>query len=161
MSTSWYAERVPNWLNREEDAAWRGYRRMRLLLDLQIARDLANDSGLSEADYDVLSTLSETDERRMRLSDLAAHMLWSKSRLSHHTARMQQRGLVVREDCTDDGRGSWVVLTDEGMDVIRAAAPAHVASVRRHMIDLLTVDERAALAALSNRVADRLLAPAS
>src|SRR5688572_643779 len=86
MSTSWYAGPVPKWLTREEDAAWRGYRRMRLLLDLQIARDLVKDSGLSEADYDVLSTLSETAGRRMRLSDLAAHMLWSKSRLSHHTA---------------------------------------------------------------------------
>ena len=156
MSTTSYAGPVPKWLNREEAAAWRGYRRMRLLLDLQIARDLAKDSGLSEADYDVLSTLSETDGRRMRLSDLAAHMLWSKSRLSHHTARMQQRGLVVREDCADDGRGSWVVLTDAGMDVIVAAAPAHVASVRRHMIDLLSAEERAALASLSNRVADRL-----
>ncbi len=159
MSTGCYAGRVPKWLNREEDAAWRGYRRMRLLLDLQIARDLAKDSGLSEADYDVLSTLSETDGRRMRLSDLAAHMLWSKSRLSHHTGRMQQRGLVVREDCADDGRGSWVVLTDEGMDVIRAAAPAHLESVRRHMIDLLTDDERAALASLSNRIANRLNSP--
>jgi DNA-binding MarR family transcriptional regulator len=158
MSTIFgYRERVPRWLNREEDAAWRGYRRMRLLLDLQIARDLANDSGLSEADYDVLSTLSETDERRMRLSDLAEHMLWSKSRLSHHTARMQQRGLVVREECVDDGRGSWVVLTDEGMATIRAAAPDHVASVRRHMIDLLTADERAALTSLSHRIVERLM----
>lgn len=147
---------MPKWLNREEDAAWRGYRRMRVLLDLQIARDLASDSGLSEADYDVLSTLSETDGRCMRLSDLAAHMLWSKSRLSHHTVRMQQRGLVIREEDVDDGRGSWVVLTDAGMDVIRAAAPPHVASVRRHMIDLLTADERDALASLSNRIADRL-----
>jgi DNA-binding MarR family transcriptional regulator len=156
MSTTCYAEAVPKWLNRKEDAAWRGYRRMRLLLDLQIARDLASDSGLSEADYDVLSTLSETAGRRMRLSELAEHMLWSKSRLSHHTVRMQQRGLVMRQEDVDDGRGSWVVLTDDGMALIRAAAPPHVASVRRHMIDLLTPDERDALASLSNRIADRL-----
>ena len=147
---------MPKWLTREEDAAWRGYRRMRLLLDLQIARDLANDSGLSEADYDVLSTLSETAGHRVRLGDLAAHMLWSTSRLSHHTSRMQQRGLVVREECLDDGRGSGVVLTEEGMATIRAAAPDHVASVRRHLIDLLTPGERAALTSLSNRVVERL-----
>ena len=129
---------------------------MRLVLDLQIARDLAADSGLSEADYDVLSTLSETGGRRMRLGDLAAHMLWSKSRLSHHTARMQQRGLVVREDCADDGRGSWVVLTDEGMATIRAAAPAHVASVRRHLIDLLTPEQVEALGTAAASVVQHL-----
>jgi hypothetical protein len=46
---------TPNWLSAREAHAWRGYRRMRALLDLQLARDLARDSGLSEADYDVLS----------------------------------------------------------------------------------------------------------
>ena len=148
---------TPKWLTVEEAAAWRGYRRMRQLLDLQLARDLARDSGLSEADYDVLSTLSEHDGHRMRLSELAAHMLWSKSRLSHHTARMQQRGLVVREECLDDARGSWVVLTAAGLKVIHEAAPPHVDSVRRHFVDLLTDDETAALTALSNRVIDHLV----
>ena len=79
------------WLSAEEARAWLGYRRMHALLDLQISRDLARDSGLSEADYDVLSTLSESPEQMLRLGDLAAHMLWSKSRLSHHITRMQQR----------------------------------------------------------------------
>jgi DNA-binding MarR family transcriptional regulator len=147
---------TPNWLSAREAHAWRGYRRMRALLDLQLARDLARDSGLSEADYDVLSTLSETEGHRMRLSELAAHMLWSKSRLSHHTARMQQRGLVVREDAIDDGRGSVVVLAPAGLRAVEAAAPGHVASVRRHLIDLLSDEELAALDALSHRVIGKL-----
>ena len=146
----------PRWLNDREMRAWIGYRRMRLLLDLQINRDLMNESGLSEPDYDVLSDLSQTEGHRMRLSDLAAHMRWSKSRLSHHVTRMQQRGLVDREECADDGRGSMLVLTPRGERAIVAAAPGHVASVRRHIIDLLTDEELDALDAISRRVVDLL-----
>ncbi len=136
--------------------AWIGYRRMRLLLDLQLQRDLMSQSGLSEPDYDVLSNLSEAEGRKKRLSELAAHMRWSKSRLSHHLARMEQRGLVERHECPGDARGSMVVLTDEGWEAIVEAAPGHVASVRRHMIDLLTDDELDALADLSHRIVEHL-----
>lgn len=129
------------WLSKAEARSWRGYRRMRALLDLQIRRDLARDSGFSDADYDVLSNLSEAEGRRLRLSELAALMLWSKSRLSHHVTRMDQRGLVTREECPSDARGAVVVLTEAGWDAIEAAAPLHVESVRRHFIDLLSDEE--------------------
>jgi DNA-binding MarR family transcriptional regulator len=148
--------RAPRWLDPAEDRAWRGYRRMRALLDLQINRDLARDAGLSEPDYDVLSNLSETEGYRWRLSDLAARMLWSKSRLSHHLTRMQQRGLVTREDCPEDGRGAVVVLTQGGLRAIQAAAPDHVASVRRHLIDLLSPDQIAALGDITETVLSHL-----
>ncbi len=148
----------PRWLTDREARAWRGYRRMRLLLDLRLARDLARDTGLSEADYDVLSTLSETLTRRMRLGDLAADMGWSKSRLSHQVSRMQNRRLVHREEAPDDGRGSVVVLSPAGLQAIEAAAPFHVASVRRHLVDLLTEDEIACLDAVARRVIKRLTA---
>jgi DNA-binding MarR family transcriptional regulator len=144
------------WLSEREQRAWIGYRRMRLLLDLQLSRELMSQSGLSEPDYDVLSNLSETPGQQMRLTDLARHMRWSKSRLSHHVTRMQQRGLVQRQECTDDGRGSVLVLTDEGRRTIEMAAPGHVASVRKHLIDLLTEEEIEVLAAVSHRVAARL-----
>jgi DNA-binding MarR family transcriptional regulator len=149
----------PRWLTEPEDRAWRGYRRMRTLLNLQLGRDLMRESGLSEADYDVLSGLSETQGHRMRLSELAAQMLWSKSRLSHHITRMQQRGLVRREECEGDARGSVIVLTDAGWQTIVDAAPGHVTSVRRHMIDLLTEEEIEALASLSHRVVGHLARP--
>jgi DNA-binding MarR family transcriptional regulator len=142
----------PRWLNDREMRAWLGYRRMRLLLDLQLNRELMSQSGLSEPDYDVLSDLSQASGRRMRLSDLAAHMRWSKSRLSHHVTRMQQRGLVDREECADDGRGSVLVLTRAGLRAIEAAAPGHVASVRTHLIDLLTNDEIDTLGSITERV---------
>ncbi len=146
----------PRWLDEQENRAWRGYRRMRRLLDLELARELMQDAGLSEPDYDVLSDLSETPEQRLRLSELADRMLWSRSRLSHHISRMQQRGLVTREECATDGRGSVVVLTPAGRRAIEAAAPGHVAAVRRHLIDRLTPAEVAALGTLSQRVIDHL-----
>lgn len=144
------------WLTPDESRAWRGYRRMRTLLDLQVARDLTRDAGLSEADYDVLSHLSETEGHRVRVHELATRMLWSKSRLSHHLTRMQQRGLVCREECDSDARGAFVTLTADGLRTIETAAPDHVASVRRHFIDLLTTEQIATLAALSDTVVSHL-----
>jgi DNA-binding MarR family transcriptional regulator len=146
----------PAWLDDAEARAWRGYMRMRTLLHAQIVRDLARESGLSGPDYDVLSNVSEAEGRRSRLGDLAARMAWSKSRLSHHITRMEQRGLVTREDCTSDGRGAFVVLTDAGLRAIQAAAPGHVASVRRHFIDLLSRDQLDALAEITQTVVRRL-----
>jgi DNA-binding MarR family transcriptional regulator len=146
----------PLWLDDAEARAWRGYMRMRTLLHAQIVRDLAREAGLSGPDYDVLSNVSEAEGRRVRLGDLAARMAWSKSRLSHHITRMERRGLVTREDCSSDGRGAFVVLTDAGLRAIQAAAPGHVASVRRHFIDLLSTEQLDALAEISQTVVRRL-----
>jgi DNA-binding MarR family transcriptional regulator len=142
----------PQWLSQAQARAWLGYRRMRALLDLQLTRDLARNSGLSEADYDVLSSVSEAAGHSMRLGDLAAHMLWSKSRLSHHVARMERRGLVARQDCASDGRGAVLTLTEAGWQAIRDAAPGHVESVRTHFLDLLTAEQVQALAGITETV---------
>jgi DNA-binding MarR family transcriptional regulator len=146
-------------LNPPQERAWRGYRRMRTLLDLQLARDLAAESGLSESDYDVLSALTERPGPRWRASELAAQLLWSSSRLAHHVGRMERRGLVAREPCDDDARGATVTLTDAGRAVLREAAPHHVASVRRHFIGLLTDDEADVLARISAKVIEHLAGP--
>ncbi|WP_324604791.1 MarR family transcriptional regulator [Streptomyces lavendulae] len=116
------------------------------LVNAEIARDLGQDSGLSEADYDVLSVLGQTDGHRMRISALAELMRWSRSRLSHQLTRMEQRGIVRREEVATDGRGAEVVLTDTGVAAITDAAPLHVESVRRHLIDILTPEQLRALA---------------
>ncbi|GAA1675469.1 MarR family transcriptional regulator [Fodinicola feengrottensis] len=145
------------WLTGPEQRAWRGYRRMRALLDLQITRDLIQD-GLSDGDYDVLTGLSETPGQRLRLTELATLMHWSTSRLSHQVSRMQRRGLVDREEVAADGRGAEVVLTAAGLATIEAAAPAHVSSVREHFIDLLTAEQLKVLAELTETVVDHLSA---
>jgi DNA-binding MarR family transcriptional regulator len=141
------------WLSPAEQRAWRAYRRMVLLADAEIARDLARDSGLSMPDYTVLTALSEAAEGRRRLSELAGRMQWSASRVSHHVSRMEQRGLVRRAGCDEDLRGAWVEITDAGWAAIRAAAPDHVASVRTHLIDLLTPEQVDTLAEIGETVA--------
>lgn len=148
-----------NWLTQREERAWRAYRRMQTVLPAQLARDLVRDSALTDPDYDVLSTLSERPGHRWQLRDLAAKMLWSRSRLSHHIARMESRGLVAREDDPADRRGCMIVLTDDGRRTLDKAAPQHVASVREHFVDLLTDDEIATLTQLAERVVDRLSQP--
>jgi DNA-binding MarR family transcriptional regulator len=143
---------MAKWLTDEEQRAWRAYRRMVLLVDAEVARELSHDSGLSMPDYQVLSALSESADLRCRLSELATSMQWSASRLSHHVSRMEQRGLVRRADCASDARGAFVVVTDQGLGAIRRAAPDHVASVRRHLIDLLTPEQIAALSEIGETV---------
>lgn len=145
----------PRWLDETEQRAWRGFLHMTELLKAQLGRDLQKETGLSDADYSVLVHLSEIDGRRMRMSDLAGRLLWSKSRLSHQVARMEDRGLVRREECPTDARGSFAVLTDKGFKVIEHAAPFHVESVRRHLIDRLTRDDLLTLV----RIADTVVAP--
>jgi DNA-binding MarR family transcriptional regulator len=144
------------WLTAPQERAWRRYRHMRTLLDLQIARDLQRDSGLSDADYDVLSTLSEKPEGSWRARDLAGRLLWSTSRLAHHVGRMEHRGLVARQPCADDARGALISLTEQGRDTLAEAAPLHVASVRRHLIGLLTAEEVAALDTIAEKVITHL-----
>jgi DNA-binding MarR family transcriptional regulator len=131
---------------------------MRTLLDLQIARDLKTDSGLSEADYDVLSTLSESPDNAWRARELATRLLWSTSRLAHQAGRMERRGLVTRVAVEGDARGATVALTEKGLDVLRAAAPFHVASVRRHLVDVLSPSDVKALDRIATKVVDHLTA---
>jgi DNA-binding MarR family transcriptional regulator len=140
------------WLSEQEQRAWRAYLRMVLLLDAEVARDLARESGLSMPDYHVLAAVSEAPEQRLRLSELANSIQWSASRLSHHVSRMQQRGLVARAECDEDGRGAFVVLTDKGLQAIKDAAPGHVESVRKHLINVLTAEQLTALTQIGEAV---------
>lgn len=144
------------WLTPNQERAWRRYRRMRTLLDLQLARDLRTDSALSEPDYDVLSTLSESPEGAWRARDFAARLRWSTSRLAHQIRRMEDRGLVSRSGSDDDGRGAVVALTEQGWSTLRAAAPQHVDSVRRNLIDVLTESDIKALDRIAGKVVAHL-----
>ena len=146
----------PRWLDDKEDAAWRGHLRMSWLLDAAVARDLAADAGLSHPDYYVLVGLSEAEGRRMRMNELAAGIQWSKSRLSHQIARMEVRGLVRREGCPGDARGTFAVLTPAGLRAIERAAPSHVESIRRHLFDVLSREQVAALADVTATVVAHL-----
>ncbi|TDC80416.1 MarR family winged helix-turn-helix transcriptional regulator [Streptomyces hainanensis] len=138
------AAQETRWLSEAEQRAWRTHLEVTKLLTHQLERDL-QPFGLTMNDYEILVNLSESDERRMRMSDLAAATLQSKSRLSHQITRMERAGLVRRENCDSDKRGLFAVLTDEGWETMRDVAPHHVASVRRHFVDLLSPEDLKAL----------------
>jgi DNA-binding MarR family transcriptional regulator len=145
---------VVEWLSADEEQAWRAFRRMLTALPARLGRDLARDSELSSADYEVLSTLSEKPNHRWELKDLAAKMEWSRSRLSHHASRMEGRGLVDKEADPQDARGCILHLTDQGYAVLEVAAQHHLVSVRRRFVDHLSRDELALLREVSARIAD-------
>ena len=149
----------PRWLTKREERAWRGYMRMRALLDLQISRDLSRDSGLSTADYEVLVSLSETHGHRVRLHELAEAIKWSTSRLAHHLDRMSRRDLVRKEEHPENRRAAVVVLTPTGLRTIEEAAPLHLESVRRHFVDLLTEEQIDVLAEATETVIEHLRHP--
>lgn len=132
------------WLSAAEQRAWRTHLDVSRLLMYQLERDL-QPFGLTMNDYEILVNLSEEEEHRMRMSELAARTLQSKSRLSHQITRMENAGLVRRESCESDKRGLYAVLTEEGWRTMRKVAPHHVDSVRQHFIDLLPPDGLAAL----------------
>ncbi|TDE41422.1 MarR family transcriptional regulator [Nonomuraea mesophila] len=131
---------APRWLSPAEQRAWRTQLALHKLLMHRLDRELQEFS-LTVNDYEILVNLSESPERRMRMSDLADATIQSRSRLSHQISRMEAKGLVTREDCHDDRRGTFAVLTDEGWETIRRVAPFHVAGVREHFVDRLTDEQ--------------------
>jgi DNA-binding MarR family transcriptional regulator len=147
---------MSQWLTDDEQRAWRGLVQMTSRLDARLNRELQQSSGLSLADYDVLVLLTEAPDGRLRMFELVDDLQWEQSRLSHHVARMQRRGLVAREECTTDKRGAFVVLTDAGRDAIEKAAPPHVDAVRRLVFDGLSREQVAMLETFVGRVLSRL-----
>ncbi|SDS86817.1 DNA-binding transcriptional regulator, MarR family [Nocardioides scoriae] len=144
------------WLGEDQQRVWRQWLAVTAALPAALNRQLQADSGLSLPDFDVLVQLSDHPQGRVRVSALADALQWERSRLSHHVKRMQARGLVEREECDDDGRGWFVVLTPRGRAVIAAAAPDHAREVRELVFDDLTPDELATLAGVTTKVMRRL-----
>ncbi len=147
---------MTRWLTDDQQLAWRAWIAASLLLPDRLSRDLQDEAGISLADYEILVHLSESPQRRLRMSELADLTLSSRSRLSHQIDRMSNAGLVDRQPCSEDRRGSFAVLTQDGYDFLVTTAPAHVASVRAHLVDVLTPEEFDVLCRICTKVADRL-----
>lgn len=132
-------QQAPRWLSAEEQVAWRGFLYGVNLLWERLGDALEQDPqiDLTMWEYEILVRLSEAPERRIRMSDLADQVVHSRSRLTHTVARLEKRGIVERVRCVADGRGREARLTDAGMDLLRGAAPVHVASVRAHLVDVI------------------------
>ena len=147
------------WLDPDELRVWRQWLDANARLSSALNRELQAD-GLSLSDFDVLvhltDALAEHDEARVRVGELARALAWERSRVSHHVSRMEKRGLVSREDCVDDGRGAFVVLTAQGRAAIDGAAPAHADVVRDLVFDGLDRADLAALDRVTRSVLGRI-----
>ncbi|GAB3995798.1 MarR family transcriptional regulator [Glycomyces albus] len=144
------------WLSSEEQRDWRAFIRLHQKLTSRLGADLQAKSGLSGADFEVLVALTDVPEGRVRFQELAREIDWEQSRLSHQIRRMIKRDLVAREECAEDGRGAFVVITSHGREVIEAAAPPHVETVRSAFLDHVTAAELRTLGQISRRIVDHL-----
>ena len=147
---------TPHWLSAEEQRQWRSFIRLHLKLRATLTRDLQTHSELSGADFEILVALTDVPDGRLRITELAKAVDWEQSRLSHQISRMIRRALVAREECAEDGRGVLVTLTPAGRAAIEAAAPHHVAAVRRYVVDVLSPEELATLGSICRRILDHL-----
>ncbi|CAI9407719.1 hypothetical protein AESSP_01881 [Aestuariimicrobium sp. T2.26MG-19.2B] len=132
------------WLTDEQQQIWRawlhGVARVNDELDAQL-----RTVGLDLGDYEILVSLVEGENRERRMSDLAAMVHQSRSRLTHAINRMETNGWVIRRQASDDRRGVIASLTDEGYALLERAAPGHVREVRRVLVDAVDPDDFVAL----------------
>ncbi|MER7441860.1 MarR family winged helix-turn-helix transcriptional regulator [Micromonospora avicenniae] len=125
----------------EELRIWRDFIETTDVLRSRIASRLQSESALSPGDYAVLLALTEAPEQQMRSSELAAHIGWERSRLSHHLGRMERRGLIRRQECATDPRGAEVHLTAAGAEAFRGSTVPHLRAIRELFVDALTPDQ--------------------
>lgn len=144
------------WLNEQEMQVWRRWLRVQTELPAALGRAMHSDSALSMQDFETLVRLSEADDGRLRISVLAEQMHWERSRLSHHLRRMSGRGLVHKEECAEDGRGAFVVITAAGQEALDRAAPGHVRAVRALFLEGVTSEDLQVLDRFLSGVLERV-----
>ncbi len=143
--------------------AWRSFLHTHAVITRLLEAELMSEEDLPLASYDVLVQLAEVPERRLRMTELAGAVLLSRSGLTRLVDRLVREGLVVRQPCEDDARGTYAVLTPAGLNRLRNASRVHLRGVAEHVTSRLREDELRLLTGLLNRleVADLPQAPAS
>jgi DNA-binding MarR family transcriptional regulator len=139
-----------SWLNADEQRAWRLFLQFQRTFADRLSADMA-EHGVDFSDYEVLALLSEASDQQLRMFELATMVVSAPSRLTYRIDQLVRRGLVERVACDTDRRGSFAHLTKAGLDLVLAAAPVHVAGVRRYLFDLLAPDELIAMTAMLER----------
>ncbi len=137
----------PRWLDATEMAAWRSFVDTSVAVMAAVEADLQATAGISNGDYGVLVSLSEAEDDRLRMCDLAASLHLSPSGLTRRLDGLVRAGLVERVPSEDDRRVMLAALTDTGRRYLERAAPEHVESVRRHFVDHLSRTQLEQLAA--------------
>ena len=139
-------------LSAAELGAWRGMLRVHAALIRELDAELDAEHGLPLSSYDVLIYLRAAPDRRLRMAEVADSVLLSRSGVTRLVDRLVRDGLIVRDTCESDGRGSFAVLTDRGEEVLRRARPSHLAGVRRRFLQHFTEDEMRTLSRYWERV---------
>jgi DNA-binding MarR family transcriptional regulator len=147
----------PRWLDDDQQQSWRALMMGMTLLLERLDEDLRREFSMSLTEYEVLVRLSERPGRAMRMAQLADAMAHSRSRVTHTVARMEAVGYVTRGTTPEDGRGVVATMTEKGYDLLVKAAPCHVESVRRNVVDLVDEADFAAVGRVFDRVADHLV----
>lgn len=150
---------APDWLAPDEQQQWYAFAYLLTQLPAALEAQMQRDSGISHFDYVVLSALSMAPERTLRMSEVARYTGSALTRLSNVVIRLEKRGWTRRHPDPSDGRATLVTLTGEGFAKVEAAAPGHLAAVRRWVFDPLTKAQRRQLGALSQRILDVLNQP--
>jgi DNA-binding MarR family transcriptional regulator len=132
-------------LSRREIAAWRGLLRTHARVLAALDAELEQTHGLAVPEYEVLLVLSESGDKHLRMSELADAALLTRSGMTRLVDRLERQGLVRRERCAADGRGTYAVITDEGRERFAEARPTHIAGVRRLFLDPLKKKDQRAL----------------
>ncbi|MCH7232702.1 MarR family transcriptional regulator [Glycomyces sp. L485] len=145
------------WLDDEEMRMWLAFIAAGTLVDRELDQQLKEEAGLSHLQYEILIWLNEAPDRAMRMTELAERLINSKSGLTYQIGQMEKAGLVRRRPCEWSGSGVMAELTDEGRALLERTAPGHVEMVRELIIDVLTPEQRAAIADGLGKVRDRIL----
>jgi DNA-binding MarR family transcriptional regulator len=144
------------WLEPEELRSWMTLAALMFKLPGALDYQLQRDSGLTHFEYTVLAGLSESPERSLRMSNLAGFANGSLSRLSHVVKRLERRGFVERRASEDDRRITVATITDAGFEQLVAAAPGHVATVRKYVIDALSPEQLQQLKVIGDQILEKV-----
>lgn len=150
------ADGSPPWLTPDERAAWLATAAIMISLPAALDSRLQQESGLSFVEYMVLAVLSEREHRTMQMSEIAAGVSVSLSRLSHLVTRLEKRGLACRARIPGSGQRTAVTLTDRGYAKVVSAAPGHVRAVREYLVDALRPEDLETLLRVGSEVAHRI-----
>jgi DNA-binding MarR family transcriptional regulator len=132
--------------------AWRAFVEAHAAVVDVLERELTDRRGMSLTWYDALLQLTEAPDQRLRMSELADSIVISRSGFSRAARRMEEAGLIAREPSPEDGRGAYVVLTDQGRRAFRRAAAVHLRGVARHFLCHLSAEEAAVLETVLRRI---------
>lgn len=145
------------WLDDDEMRTWQAFLTASALVDRRLDQQLKEEAGISHLQYEILVRLAATGDHELRMTELAEAVLNSKSGLTYQVSQLEKAGLVRRRPCTSDDRVVYAVLTPAGERLLARAAPGHVALVRELLIDVLTPEQRAAIADGLGKASRRML----